>query len=477
VRAPRGAGWALPIVLVVAAAGRCATALLDVPVHIDEHFQYLEPARWRLHGAGFSPWEYGAGLRSWVLPSYHGAWMAALELVGVTSGATQHALLRLHWACASLLLVWAAWRGGIGARSEEPRRWLGGLAAAGLTAAFPFLVRFAPHTLTENPSMIALVLGLVLCGPLAAPGGQRRHGLPYLVGALVALGCCLRVANAPVALAAVAWLAAARRGGVLGRGLLAALLVVGLFGLVDRLTWGAWFGSYLAYVRFNFIEGKAAQFGTEPAPWYLLQLWRQAGLALPALVLVALLRLRASWPYLVAAVLLVASLSTQPHKEPRFIVMAWPLLFIAAGRAAGELLARRRPLSLRWPPTRQRIDGTRLAAAAAALFIGSALAVAQSRLSRCEPGWDCLAHEVQTAQAWVTARPELAGLLVAQPWYTAGYLYLPPQVPMATYDKALLDNPLFDHLLANAGSAAESEARAAGFVEIHRQAGQVVLRR
>jgi hypothetical protein len=48
---------------------------------------------------------------------------------------------------------------------------------------------------------------------------------------------------------------------------------------------------------------------------------------------------------------------------------------------------------------------------------------------------------------------------------------------MATYDKALLDNPLFDHLLANAGSAAESEARAAGFVEIHRHAGQVVLRR
>jgi hypothetical protein len=66
---------------------------------------------------------------------------------------------------------------------------------------------------------------------------------------------------------------------------------------------------------------------------------------------------------------------------------------------------------------------------------------------------------------------------VAQPWYTAGYLYLPPRVPMATYDKALLDNPLFDHLLVSAGSAAESEARAAGFVEIHRQAGQVVLRR
>jgi GPI mannosyltransferase 3 len=469
--------WALALVLVVAGVGRVATALFDVPVHIDENYQYLEPARWRLHGAGFQPWEFGAGLRSWVLPGYHGAWMAACEAVGISSGSTQHLLLRLHWALAHLLLVWAAWHAGGGAR-DEPRRWLGGLVAAGLVAVFPFLVRFAPRTLTENPSMIALVAALALCGPQVAPGGERRHGLAYATGALLALGCCLRVANAPVAVAAVVWLLVAGRAPALARAALAGAAVVAFFGLIDRLTWGTWFGSYLAYVRFNFIEGKAAQFGTEPWWWYLLQLWRQAGLGLPILVGLALVRLRASWPYLLAASLLVASLSTQAHKEPRFIVAAWPLLFIAAGRAAGLLFARRRPLSTpAWRTAWWRWRQGPAVVAGALGVAAAGLAAAQTRLARCESGWDCPAHEVQTAQAWVTARADLTGLLVAQPWLTAGYCYLPPHVPMVAYNKDLLANPLFDYVLCNAGSSAETEARAAGFLEVHRYAGQVVLRR
>lgn len=469
-RAPRAVLLAL---LVVAAAGRIGTALYDVPAHIDEYLQYLEPARWRLHGAGFQAWEYDVGLRSWVLPGYHGAWMAALEAVGVVSGWHQHAFLRLHWAAASLLLVWAAWAAGKGPRSSAQERWVGGLVAAGLTAVFPFLVRFAPRTLTENPSMIALVGALALSETIVQPGGERRRGLAFLAGALVGFACCIRVTNAPLVLVFVAWMLAARRPGALGWGVPATALVVAIFGLVDRLTWGSWFASYTAYVRFNFLEGKAAQFGTQPPLWYCQQLWNQAGVALPVLVLLALTRLRATWPYLLGAALLVVSLSTQAHKEVRFIVLVWPLLFIAAGRGAGLLLAAR-PAGItlrdRWRPGRE--------AAVAALGASAAsLLMAHSQGLRCGLGWDCRAHEVQTVQAWVARQPELEGLVVDNPWLTAGYFYLPAHVPMVAYEEALLANPVFDHLLAAAGSDAARAARAAGFVEVHRHAGQVVLRR
>jgi GPI mannosyltransferase 3 len=477
---------ALVLALVVAAAllARVAAAVFDVPIHIDENFQYLEPARWHLHGAGFQAWEFTDGARSWVLPGYHGAWLAAFEAVGASDGATLHLLLRLHWACAALLLVWAAWHGGAGptdrlTRWPRPRPrddrtdWRGGLIAAGLCAAFPFLVRLAPRTLTENPSMIALVAALVLTGKLVneASLSARWHppwqdGRAWAVGVLLGLGCCLRITNGPAALAVPLWLLVAGRGRALLPVALGAAAVVTLFGLVDRLTWGSWFGSFAAYVRFNFIEGKAARYGVEPPSWYLLQLWQELGLGGPALLALALLRWRATWPYLLAAALLLASLSTQAHKEPRFIALVYPLLFIAVGRSAGQLLPSF--------PSEWSANKTALALLAAGALGG---AFAQARLGRCHPGRDCWAHDVQSAQAWAARQPTLAGLLVEQPWLTAGHFYLPPHVPLASYDKALLTNPLFDHLLAKAGSQADTEARAAGFAEIYRRAGQVVLRR
>jgi hypothetical protein len=46
-----------------------------------------------------------------------------------------------------------------------------------------------------------------------------------------------------------------------------------VLGLVDRLTWGGWFHSALAYWRYNWVEGKGALFGASPASYYLRVLW------------------------------------------------------------------------------------------------------------------------------------------------------------------------------------------------------------
>ena len=141
----------------------------EPPHHPDEFFQYLEPAWGRLTGVGIETWEWRNGIRSWVLPGYHGAWMAILMRLGVHDGSTIAKLLQAHWALLSMSLVWAGWRGGLLlARQLGPNRdaavnsgdesgdepapagWQGGLVGALLCAAFPLQVRFSIATLRRG---------------------------------------------------------------------------------------------------------------------------------------------------------------------------------------------------------------------------------------------------------------------------------------------------------------------------------------
>src|ERR1700716_2210650 len=140
---------ALWMLLTLGAATRLAAFLLHPALHPDEFFQYLEPAWKQLHGYGWTTWEWMVGLRSWVLPGYHGAWMALLDLIAIRDGGTQQAFLQLHWAAATLLLIPIAYRAG-------------GFFAAVLCALWPELLYFAPHTLTEVPSAILATWGIGL---------------------------------------------------------------------------------------------------------------------------------------------------------------------------------------------------------------------------------------------------------------------------------------------------------------------------
>ncbi len=103
-------------------------------------------------------------------------------------------------------------------------------------------------------------------------------------------------------------------------------------GLLDRLTWGGWFHSALAYWRYNWVQGKGALFGASPA-WLLpprpvdLDAGGDRG-AGP--------RRRCSGcrraPALGAAVaLFLAVHSAIPHKELRFILPVLPAAMALAG--------------------------------------------------------------------------------------------------------------------------------------------------
>jgi hypothetical protein len=422
------------------------------------------------------------------LPFYNGAWIALLLKLGVPAGATLGWLIKAHWALINLGLVLFAFRGGANlsrrlqrvpaagaAEATDWAGWEGGLLAAALCAAFPVLVLFAGHTLSELPSMLCFVGGLVLTAELleaqgpATPAPLRKAAL---AGCLVSLGACLRIASGPLALVAPAWLLARGRFRLLAALLAGALLPALVFGLTDWLTWGSFASSFVGYIKFNFIEGKAAKYGTHPRGWYLHVLDARARLALPLLFVPALLGLRATWPYLLSALGLVAYLSTQPHKEERFVLAFWPYLLIAAGGAAGAFLARLRARTdAAAAPSRTR---NRALAAAATLWCIAVVLGGARRLQGSDEWAE--QHDRVRALAWAGQQPDITGLIADIP-YTGGAFWFGAQVPQFMFAPGLVHNPIVSHALVVAGSEDERVAQAADFAEIHSEGSYRVLRR
>jgi len=469
----------LGAIFLVAAVLRVLAVVFEPPHHPDEYFQYLEPAWLRLQGVGVETWEWRDGVRSWFLPGYHGAWMALFLRLGLHNGRAIIKILQVHWALLSLVLVWAGWRGGA-LLSRWPDRkmtppppdqfppagWQGGLIGAFLCATFPLLVRFSVHTFSELASILCLVCALVLAGELAERSGRIRRGKVVWLGLLLGLGFCLRIQHATVPLLAGLWLLWTRRFRVLLWTFALALVPVLFFGLLDRLTWGEFFGSYIRYVRFNVVQGGAASFGTMPSAWYWEQFLHRLPISLSILGLVCLLGLRANWPFVGSAVGLVLLLSTQGHKEERFVMLCWPLVLIALAGTMGGWLQLLRSCSnqIRWSVRR-------------GVAVVVALVLADGALHCKGNDFADLDADRFAAQAWIARQPDLTGLLYDQPFYVPGYMGFSHSFPQLEAHSPLLSNPLFSHLLLPRHSGLVGEAERAGFTQVFSVGNYVVLRR
>jgi hypothetical protein len=462
---------------------RVVALWLEPPHHPDEFFQYLEPAWRHLTGAGVETWEWRAGVRSWVLPGYHGAWMAFFMKLGVHDGITLGTLLRVHWALLSLTLVWAGWRGGAllsrklrpgpaagpEATTEAPTTgWQGGLLAALLCATFPLLVRFSIH-------ILCMTWALVLTGELTETAPPSPRGKAVRAGLLLGLGICLRIQHAPVSLVIAIWLLVARRFRLFLLVTAMALLPVALFGAIDWMTWGKPLASFIAYVKFNFFEDGASIFGKYPAGWYAMTYFHRLPAGLCAVGLVCLLGIRAGWPFVASALSLMGLLSTQAHKEERFAMLFWPLVLIPAAATAGAWLAARATTveaESSGAPSRFRVW---LARAAAALLM--LLVHADGALHGRGNDFAGLDPKRFEAQVWAGHQSDITGLIYDEPLFVGGYLWFGRPFPQAMWKPVLLHNPLFSHSLAERGSEQTRAALKAGFVEVFSTGKFVVLRR
>jgi hypothetical protein len=429
--------------------------------------------------------------------------MAILTVVGVP-GPIIRSALELHWGVLSLAMVWAAWRAGASisrqlrprvsraycgqlAFSEPVRRqawgdcppdgWQAGLLAAFLVATFPLLCMYSTTTLSELSSMIGLTIGLALYTELSETPQSARFGNTALLGGIMSLAACLRIVHGPVVLLPMLGLVVHRQWRALGMMIPGSLVPVALFGIVDRITWGAYFGSFVAHVKFNLLDGgAAAAFGSSPMGWYLDRFQFHLPFGLWLLLVPALLGIRANWPFLGSAATLFGIVSAQAHKEERFAAAVWPLLLIAAAGVAGRwLVSGERDWAAAKTPGQRR--GRICHCVLVVLVIAGAVGVTVDGFEHREGVDQSLARGRYIAQTWVGKQPEVTGLLIDEMRHTDGYLGFGRTLPLLQYDPSLLANTIFSHVLIEKGSQGERDSLTAGFLPVFRYAGFVVLKR
>lgn len=384
-------------------------------VYPDEVFQYLEQAHRLLGHDGIVPWEFHAGMRSWLLPGIVAAVLAPASLLSAEPTLAVRAV-GVAMAAWSSVSVWIAVRWGAQ---------LGGLAGAVLGGAFALgsveLAYFGPHPLAETLAAPVFFLGAWL-----ATGGRRLA----LAAALVALAGYMRLPLAPAGLLCLAialWPAPRDRWVPLLGGAGGVVLLAAGF---DWITLGTPLQSVWLNVWLNIVVGVADLFGT--APWHAYLRWTAGawGVLMPVLLVLILLGARRAAVPLALGLAVAVPIMLIGHKEHRFLAPALPFLMLAAGIGAARAVG--------WV---KRWNAVTLAACAGALWLAASAAHA-ALWPRGMPWRDGVA--VIEAFARINADPAACGVAVAPfPfWAEAGgqvhlrpglHLYGPEAGPAANY--------------------------------------------
>ncbi|QAT83477.1 hypothetical protein EJ065_1880 [Corallococcus coralloides] len=441
----------VPCVLAVSELGR---------IHPDEVFQALEPAYWRVHGYGVLAWEWREGLRNWAVPGVLAAFLKVAHGFGVTDPRVYRGVVALPQFALHAWSLWAVHR--FAERRAGP--WGGALAVLLVGLSAPVLL-FAGRTLSESFSASFLLVAMeALDRPdSGADARVRRAGL--VGGMALGLAVVTRYPSALFVVAALFWLAAARRWRLLAFTCVGGAAVAVGLGLLDWGTWGTPFHSFLAYVDYNLLSGKAAAaFGASPPDFYwepLLQavpLWAWAAVPLS---LAPLPRFRAlSLPLTCAAVYIAVLLAT-PHKEERFLYPALVVaLLAAAAQLAASITALLRP-------------GLRNGAAVLALALGFVH-------GRGFPSSDLRADQLRAIVR--ATRGDATGLLIVNEglWGSGGFFYIGKNIPWRTCDwprdaafQASIRDRAFNRAVTFEGRALP-ELQAAGF-RVVREVGRETL--
>jgi phosphatidylinositol glycan class B len=333
--------WILLAALAAGAALRGWLALTDNGIAWpDEIYQSLEPAHRWVWGQGWVALEFRQGLRNWTLAALVTGLFELFRGLGLSRPELYVPAVKCVFAAVGVATAWAAARLAQRMGAEA----LCAAAAGVLWALAAPAIYFAPRGLSEPLSALPVTLGLSLALPSASTGRGRLLG-----ASLLGLAVLLRLQNALLCLAVLmVWLARRRWRPVVQ--LLAVLAGWALlYGLIDRLTWGAWFHSAVAYWRYNWVEGRGALFGASPWTYYLSVLWSSMpGVSLVLAAGVVLGARRAPALAFVVLAFLAAHMAI-PHKELRFILPVLPAAMALAGvglQVASEFIGWRVPVGL-----------------------------------------------------------------------------------------------------------------------------------
>ncbi len=449
----------LLVALAVGTILRVRLALTDDGLYWpDEIFQSLEPAHRLVFGYGFVPWEFIVGARNWALPGLVAGLMGLARALGLDSAGGYLGFIKVSFALLGTATAWGSYRLAR-VYGAVP---LAAAAGAALLALAAVPLYFAPRAMSENASAPAVVLGLALA---LAPDASRRA----LVGgaSLLGLAVMLRLQNGIFCVGLVLLLLARRQWRAAGLCLGVLAVWAGLFGLLDKLTWGQWFHSAIVYVDFNLRLRIGTFWGIAPFSYYgrvLLDGMRGVTLVVGVLGLLGLRR--APGLALLAASFFVLH-AYQPHKELRFLVPSFALFAALVGVGMGELLG-----LLKSPHPRA---GLALGVAA----VGAVSAALSGRLTFGDLGHyedtrpQLSAYDdsgpVNRLLTVAGQRDDLCGLKIEAPVHiawTGGYSYLHRRVPLYWQQGPSRSSGLFNYVITldSEGTGGEVVSRDKGHV-------------
>ncbi|MDP1919770.1 MAG: hypothetical protein Q8L14_26185 [Myxococcales bacterium] len=320
----------LAIALVSGAGVRLWLALNDHGIYWpDEVYQSLEPAHRMAFGYSMVAWEFVVGARNVLLPGLIALVLEGLALVHLDQPALYVPLIRIGFALSSVLTVLGVARLARAVGCSLPSAVVGATALSWMSLA----IYFSPRAMSEVASALPVTWGLALL--LETP--TRRKVV--LGASMLGLAVLLRIHCGLFAAGAVVSLLLQRR--TRDAGLVFAVLCgwALVYGLLDLVTWGRFFHSALLYLRFNLVEGRAAEWGTAPPAFYTKYLVKSLGAHWVLLAVLGLVGVRRATPVVVLAALFLVGHLALPHKELRFIVPMLPLLCAAAAAGIEQVLA------------------------------------------------------------------------------------------------------------------------------------------
>ena len=194
-------------------------------------------------------------------------------------------------------------------------------------------VFLSAHPLSDSLSADLLLPAAAL---LLLPRAERSAGRLVVAGALLGLTFSLRFQLAPM-LGALALLTLRLDLRAWGWLVLGAVLGLAADAAVDLWQHAVPFRWVIENFRLNLVENRSANYGTEPAWWYVTYQFRLWGWLSPVMLLLIALGARRAPVLLAVALVNIGFHMLVPHKEFRFIFPSEVLLLLVAGLGTGEL--------------------------------------------------------------------------------------------------------------------------------------------